>query len=193
MNGRGPGRPRKDEGIMGDDRIARFEETPGRESRSSEDDERKHDGTILNEAERRRLLRDEFKQEALPQVPKIPGMHVCWLSTTNGQDPIPRRTRLGYVPVRYDEVPGLDATYRMRSGEFDGCVAVNEMVLFKVPLEMYQTIMNEYHHDQPLEAEEMIVNQIRANQEVDHQGRPLVHEEEGMSNLVQRARRPSFV
>lgn len=185
-------RPRKDAGIMGDDRIARFEETSGRESRASQDDARRQDGTMLNEAERRQMLRDEFKQEALPPVPKIPGMHLCWLSTNNQQDPISRRARLGYEPVRYEEVPGVDMSYKMQSGQFQDCVQCNEMVLFKVPQEMYQTMMDEFHHRQPFEQEQSIVDQIKANQETDSEGRNLIEAEEGINGLVQRARSPHF-
>ena len=184
-------RPSRSQGF-GDNGQERLEESNGREDRAGEDEARTNDGTMTNERQRRQMLRDEFKQEALPPVPHIYGMHLCWLSTTNQQDPISRRARLGYVPVRYGEVPGMDMGYKMQSGEFGDCVQCNEMILFKLPEEMYQTMMDEFHHQQPLEQEKSIIDNLNQQQEVDSNGRTLVENEEGMNQLVQRARRPIF-
>ena len=128
-----------------------------RGSRGSADDERTlNDGTGLTAAERLAMIRSEFSQEALPTVPKMPGWHLCWLSTTNSYDPVHKRMRLGYVPVRVDEVPGGFEQLRMTSGEFEGCISCNEMVLFKLPEDVYQMIMAEFHHNMPLSEEEAL-------------------------------------
>lgn len=100
-------------------------------------------------------LYSEFTQEALPNAPEIPGWHMCWLSSTSNYDPIHKRIRLGYRPVKVEEVPGMDA-FRMGTGEYAGVVACNEMLLFKIPQERYQQIMKEFHHDGPLREEEAI-------------------------------------
>ena len=39
-------------------------------------------GTIRTAAERRKMIRDEWTQNALPRPPEIPGYHVCWLTTS---------------------------------------------------------------------------------------------------------------
>lgn len=127
-----------------------------RGSRASEDDERTlDDGTGLTVDERNKLIRSEFAQEALPTIPPKKGWHFCWLSTTNSYDPVHKRMRLGYLPVRTDEIPGF-VSFKMASGEFEGCISCNEMVLFKLPEEMYQQIMAEFHHNMPLEEEETL-------------------------------------
>jgi hypothetical protein len=105
------------------------------------------------------MIRNEFLQEALPRVPEMPGWHLCWLSTTNSYDPIHKRMRLGYVPVKVEELTGFDSM-RMTSGEFAGCVSCNEMLLFKIPSETYQAIMAEFHHNMPLEEEDALRRQL---------------------------------
>ena len=131
------------------------------------------DGMALSAAERKRLLRQEWVQEVLPTPPGIPGFHLCWVSTTNSTDPIHKRMQLGYQPVRITEVPGFDQYKVADGGQFDGCIACNEMLLFKIPQERYQDIMTIYHHDIPLEQERSIFEKVSANNEVDSNGRPL--------------------
>ena len=62
---------------------------------------------------------------------------------------------MGYEPVKVEEVPGLEI-YKMKSGEFEGFVACNEMVLFKIRNEIYQDMMSYFHHEKPLEEEQML-------------------------------------
>ena len=88
----------------------------------------------------------------LPNLPEIAGQHVCWLSTTNSQDPIHRRMQLGYTPIKPAEIPGF-AFESIKSGEWAGCVGVNEMIAFKVPERLYQKYMTELHHRAPLREE----------------------------------------
>lgn len=135
---------------------------PGREPRSMADVPRTNeDGTASTVEERRRAIRNEWAQEALPTPPEIPGFHLCWLSTTNSYDPIHKRLRMGYTPVRAEEVLGFD-TFRMRGGEWDGFVGCNEMILFKIPAEIYQDIMTVFHHDMPIEEERAIRDRSKA-------------------------------
>ena len=139
----------------------RMDLTHDRESRGAEDKARTDgDGTILTMAEREAMLRNEFAQEALPKPPKIPGWHTCWLSTTNSYDPIHKRVRIGYVPVKFDEVHGMDQ-FAVKEGEWAGHVSCNEMVLFKVPDDIYQSIMTLSHHTMPMEEEAKIKEQLK--------------------------------
>jgi len=153
-NAIGAANPREDE------RLHHDPATAVRGSRSAEDAERQSDdGTALTLEQRRAMIRNEFQQEALPRVPELAGWHFCWLSTTNSYDPIHKRMRLGYVPVKVEELTGFDSM-RMTSGEFAGCVSCNEMLLFKIPHEVYLAIMTEFHHNMPLEEEEALNQQL---------------------------------
>lgn len=130
------------------------------------------DGTSLTAAERRRALRRDWVQEVLPTPPVIPGFHTCWLSTTNNADPVYRRVERGYIPVKATEIPGLGDQYRSVDGQYEGCITCNEMLLFKIPLDLYNDLMTIYHHDIPLEQEGAIYERVQTN-EVDSNGRPL--------------------
>lgn len=105
--------------------------------------------------ERRRMFRSEWVQEALPTPPEIPGFHLCWLSSTNQYDPIHKRLRMGYTPVKAEELPGFE-NYRVKAGEHEGFVACNEMILYKMPEDIYQEIMAEMHHYAPMDEQEKI-------------------------------------
>lgn len=134
-------------------------------------DVRKSADTVMETSSERRKMFREFTQEALPTPTPVPGWHYCWLSTTNQYDPIYKRMRIGYEPVKADELPEFNHL-RLKSGEYEGCVSVNEMVLFKLPQEIYQEMMEEYHHNMPLEEEERIrTNALPEGR--DSHGRPL--------------------
>lgn len=131
----------------------------GRENRSREDFSRRApEEHMVSSEERRRMFRSEWLQEALPKPPDIPGFHLCWLSTTNQYDPIHKRLRMGYEPVKAEELPGFE-NYKVKSGEMAGFISCNEMVLYKMPQNIYQEIMAEMHHYAPLEEQEKILVQ----------------------------------
>lgn len=143
---------------LGDDRLRKSDGDAVRGSRSSADTYRETtDGTSTSSVERRLNFRDEWTTNALPSPPAIPGYHLCWLSTTNNADPIHKRIRMGYSPVRADEIPGYEH-YKMKSGEFEGVVSCNEMVLFKVPMDLHREMMEFFHHEKPMTEETMIKN-----------------------------------
>lgn len=104
------------------------------------------------------MFRSEFTQEALPTPPEIPGFHLCWLSTTNQYDPIHKKLRLGYIPVKAEELPGFE-NFKVKAGEHTGFVACNEMLLYKLPEDIYQQAMQDLHHYAPLEEQEKIKSQ----------------------------------
>ena len=123
---------------FGDQRLKKDAGDSVRGARDDADVDRvQQDGSALSAAERRRMLRQEWVQEVLPTPPKIPGFHCCWLSTTNSTDPVFKRIQRGYVPVKASEVPGFGTQFTVSGGEFDGCIACNEMLLFKVDEQLY--------------------------------------------------------
>lgn len=118
----------------------------------------------LTEADRLEMFRMQLYNDALPDLPALPGYHVCWLTTTNPRDSIHARTRLGYEPIRADEVPGMEHA-SLKTGEYAGMIGVNEMVAFKLPMSLYQAFMREAHHDAPLREEQKlaeVADMIRA-------------------------------
>lgn len=146
-------------------------------------------GTAMSIEQMRAALRDEFRQEALPSVPPIAGWHLCWLSTTNSYDPIHKRMRLGYVPVKASELAGFESM-RMNSGEFEGCIACNEMLLFKIREELFLEIMRHFHHDVPMQEEENLRRQLEGDGlQQDRTGRPLVGATEDSDGTTELGRK----
>jgi hypothetical protein len=163
--------------------------------RDSADVGRKNeDGGYLAAEERRRLLRNEAVAEILPTPPKIDGYHFCWLSTTNSNDPIHRRMSVGYLPVKASELNGFDQ-YKIADGsQFEGCIACNEMLLFKIEEVRYQDLMMIYHHDIPLEQEQSIRDKVvnAAKNERDSDDRQIGIVEGEFENLGRQVRTPHF-
>ena len=177
-----------------DSRLKKTLNAGGRESRSSQDSSRAApEEAFISKQERRKMWSDEWTQSALPKVPDIPGWHLCWLSTTNGYDSIDKRMRLGYVPVKADELPGFD-NYRVKAGEDIGFIACNEMRLYKLPMEVYQEVMTQMHHEAPNEESDKVqiqVEQLQGNR--DSSGRSLGSVEgEGFGNLNRNVPTPVF-
>jgi hypothetical protein len=177
-----------------DSRLKKTLNAGGRESRSSQDLSRAApEEAFISKQERRKMWSDEWTQSALPKVPDIPGWHLCWLSTTNGYDSIDKRMRLGYVPVRAEELPGFD-NYRVKAGEDIGFIACNEMRLYKLPMDVYQEVMTQMHHEAPNEESDKVqvqVDQLQGNR--DSSGRSLGSVEgEGFGNLNRNVPMPVF-
>jgi hypothetical protein len=163
----------------------------GRNDRASEDASRKApEEKFISNQERRKMWSEEWTQSALPKLPEIDGWHLCWLSTTNSYDSIDKRIRLGYVPVKSEEFPGYE-DYRVKSGEHVGYISCNEMLLFKLPMDIYQEVMTYHHHDQPREEAEKIRVQVANLQgQRDSNGRSLVNVEgEGIGSIEQQPNR----
>ncbi len=139
-----------------DSRLSKSASSPVTQDRDEADASRvNQDGTMFDRAERIRMIREEWSQDVLPQPPKLAGWHYCWLSTTNSTDPIYKRQQKGYEPVKASEIPGW-TQYTVNGGEFEGCVACNEMLLFKIPEDIYQEIMHIFHYERPMEEEEIL-------------------------------------
>ncbi len=109
----------------------------------------------MTDDERLEMFRMNLYNDHLPNIPDIPGYHVCWLTTTNPSDTIQTRVRLGYELIRAEDVPGMDLVTQ-KTGEYAGCIAVNEMIAAKLPLSLYYRYMQEAHHDAPLREEDKL-------------------------------------
>ena len=178
-----------------DERLANRKDVNTKEvaAKAARGDERTSVDDELESAKERRKMFREFTQEALPSPPAKPGWHFVWLSTTNQYDPIYKRIRMGYSPVKAEDLPGFDH-YRSKSGEFEGCVSVNEMILFKIPQEIYQEIMEEYHFNMPNE-EEGRIKANAASAARDSSGKNLGgfdKDDEGFSSLTSKVNAPIF-
>ena len=123
----------------------------GRQSREMEDRQVLENREVTDD-DRLEMFRAQLFNDALPDLPNIPGYHMCWLTTTNPRDPIHRRIQLGYEPIKASEVPGMEFA-SVKTGEWSGMVGVNEMIAFKLPETLYQRFMQEAHHDAPLREE----------------------------------------
>lgn len=110
---------------------------------------------VITDEQRLDEFRKSFFQSVLPDLPPISGYHVCWLTTTNPRDSIAGRVRLGYEPVKVADVPGWEHA-SLKGGEWQGCIGVNEMIAFKLPMSLYEAYMREAHHTQPLYEEEKL-------------------------------------
>ena len=175
---------------MAESRLKKSLNAGGRQDRASEDASRASpEDKFPSKDERRKMWTEEWTQSAMPKTPELDGWHLCWLSTTNTYDSIDKRMRLGYVPVKSDEFPGFE-NYRVKAGEHVGYISCNELLLFKLPMEIYQEYMTHMHHDIPREEEDKVRIQLESLQgQRDSNGKSLVSiEGEGMGNFNQQPR-----
>lgn len=110
---------------------------------------------VISDDDRVAMFRQQFFQSSLPDLPNIPGWHMCWLTTTNPRDSIQTRIRLGYEQVKPEDVPGWEYA-TIKTGDWQGFIGVNEMLAFKLPISLYERYMLEAHHDAPLREEEKL-------------------------------------
>lgn len=110
----------------------------------------------ITDDERVEMFRQQFYQSALPDLPKLPNWHTCWLTTTNPRDTIQARMRLGYEPLKPEDVPGWEYA-TVKTGEHAGFIGVNEMLAFKLPMGLYKRFMEEAHHHAPQREEDKLV------------------------------------
>jgi len=172
-------------------RLKKSLNASGREDRSFGEASRiAPEQKFTSSQERRRMWSEEWTQTALPKLPTVDGWHLCWLSTTNSYDSIDKRMRLGYVPVKADELPGYE-DYRVKAGEHVGFISCNEMLLFKLPMDIYQEVMLYHHHERPREEVDKIKVQLESLQgQRDSNGRPLMSVEgEGIGSIDQQPNR----
>jgi hypothetical protein len=176
-----------------DPRLKKSLSAGGRENRAEMDYTRAApEEQFASSDERRKMWKDEWTQRALPDVPMISGWHLCWLSTTNSYDSIDKRVRLGYVPVKAEEILGYENN-KVKSGEHAGFIACNEMLLYKIPMDVYQDVMAHFHHEAPLEEANKIRVQAESAGGRDSRGRHLGQiEGDGIDQLDKQAPVPTF-
>lgn len=146
------------------------------------------------DADRLELFRAAAMQSALPDIPPIPGFHVVWLSSNNPRDTIQMRMRLGYVPVANEDVKGFEFVAD-KGGATDGLIRVNEMVAFKLPIELYNVYMLENHHYAPAREETKLTDAVtKVKKSLQAQGSD-VDEGDGVDALreLDSIRPPSFL
>lgn len=163
-----------------DDRLKK-ELGVSRQSRAAEDRPVTENREISDD-ERLEMFRMNLYNDALPSIPDIPGYHVCWLTTTNKNDTIQMRIRLGYELIRGDDVPGMDLVTQ-KTGEYAGCVAVNEMLAARLPLSLYYRYMQEAHHDAPLREEDKLAETAELMREQAERSGGRLYEGDGMSEM----------
>ena len=73
----------------------------------------------------------------------------------------------------------------LKTGEWSGFIAVNEMLAFKLPMSLYQRFMQEAHHDAPLREEQSLADQSDAIREQLMRSGSNVTEGDGLSELRQ--------
>lgn len=172
-----------------DDRLKKASD-PARGNRAMEDRPVTEDRKLSDDS-RLEELRSQFIQAALPDLPKIPGYHLCWLTTSNPRDSIHHRIRLGYSPVKPEEIPGWEFA-SLKTGEWAGCVGINEMIAFKIEEDLYKKYMLEVHHNMPLyEAEKLTATADAIREQARNMGAE-VFEGDGMKELRRSVRIPTF-
>lgn len=169
-----------------DDRLAK-EVGASRRSRQSED-RQVTENRVISDNDRLRMFQNQLFNDALPDLPVIPGWHLCWLTTTNTRDSIHRRMQLGYEPVRPDEVPGMEYATQ-KTGEWAGMIGVNEMLAFKLPMSLYEMFMQEAHHDAPNREEGKLSDTADFIRNQGARDNVEVYEEEGYADLRHSAPR----
>lgn len=130
------------------------------------------------EDERLEMFRMQLYNDRLPNLPEIPGYHVCWLTTANTGDTIQSRSRMGYELIRAEDVPGMDLIVQ-KTGDYVGCVMVNEMIAAKLPTSLYLRYMQEAHHDAPMREENKLEETAQLMREqAERSGGRLVEEDD---------------
>ena len=135
------------------------------------------------------IFRDSHHQSVLPDLPHMPGYHVCWLTTSNPRDSIQWRRRIGYELITKDMMPTWNGE-SIRTADRGDVIGINEMVAARIPIARYNALMREVHERMPLEEEFKIKRQIDAMKvKARESGARLVEDsEEGeVGDIVQRA------
>lgn len=155
------------------------------------------DGRLLSDQERL----DEFRQanvnNVLPNLPKIRGYHVIWLTTKHPSDTIAARMRMGYELIKPDEIPGFESM-SMKTGDYGNVVQCNEMIAAKIALHLYEMYMREAHHDAPAAEEQKLEDSLEAMKDAmmssAKRGKKSVkiEREEGSEDLIKDRTVPRF-
>jgi hypothetical protein len=174
---------------MSDERLKKIAD-PARASRTSQNRE-VTEKRELSDDDRVEMFRQQFFQSALPDLPPIDGYHTFWATTANPRDTINNRIRLGYEPIKPEDVSGYDYI-TIKTGEYAGFIGVNEMLALKLPMRLYQAYMTEAHFDAPRREDEKLVAMTEGMREqVERAGGKLI-EGDGMQDLRYVPDRPVY-
>lgn len=116
-------------------------------SERSNTENREHTDSVRAEENWQAILRDT--NTLLPTAPSIPGFHTCWLTTDNKKDPLEHRFRMGYSLVKRAELPDFCINSQKSGDITDDRITVNEMVLAKIPQEIWDRNIKYIHFDLP--------------------------------------------
>jgi hypothetical protein len=120
----------------------------------------------LTDSERLEAFRLSLFGSHLPDLPAIDGYHSCWLTTSNVQDPVHARIRIGFQLIQAEELPSFEHCKQV-GGSYPGCIMVNEMIAAKIPLDLWNQYMAINHHERPMdEAGKMKRTADSANEEL---------------------------
>ena len=145
----------------------------------------------LSDDERFLSFVDSQNQTVLPDLPKMPGYHTCWLTTANARDSIPNRMRWGYELIRPEMLPGWEKS-NLRTGEYGEVIMVNEMVAARISFPLYKRMMKHLHHDLPLADEEKLRARTEQAKEDAARAGSMIQVGDGMTDLVHRTKDPTF-
>lgn len=167
-----------------DERIAkRADNGAARADRSSSDrptTENRELTDSVRKQERYAMLRDV--NTLLPQPPELPGYHLCWLTTTNNKDTLENRSRLGYTLVNPSEMPDFKIASQKDGQLTNDRIQVNEMVLAKIPYDLWLEDMTYLHHDLPAQEIRGLRDKVNIGQ--DGRGRKVAYTGGEFSNGV---------
>ena len=138
----------------------------------------------LSDEDRINMFREQLFNDALPDLPPIPGYKTIWLTTSNARDPIQRRLQLGYEFLTPADVPGFEHA-TLKTGDYSGVIGVNEMIACKLPIRLWEAYMQEAHHLAPLRDEERIRDAVETMQEQARQSKGALIMEEGFEEMQQ--------
>jgi hypothetical protein len=82
------------------------------------------------------------------------------------------------------EIPGFEYASQ-KTGEWAGCVGINEMLAFKLPLSLYQKFMQEAHHNAPNREEGKLADTANFLRDQLRSAGSTIFEGDGMQELHQ--------
>ena len=101
--------------IVGSRRTSRAQAP--RDTQRADDNREVTERRDLSDEDRINMFREQLYNDALPDLPPIPGYKTIWLTTTNSRDPIARRMQLGYEFVTPADVPGFEYA-TLKTGDY---------------------------------------------------------------------------
>lgn len=190
LEGRDSGRARRGAAASARTRTAGPDDRDERENR---DEAEEDDGRPENVADEERFLNfvDSQNQSVLPDLPSMPGYHVCWLTTSNPRDSITMRLNWGYEILTPGMVPGWQSP-TIKNGDHGPCIMVNEMIAARIRLPLYRKMMRHLHHDLPLSEEEKLKSAVEGMKENAARSGGRLDIGDGTAEIVQRASVPEF-